>query len=56
MARTLASANSAGTPLNLAQDNRQIKIQVGEFLSSVEQVQDLVVAVQNQRPVYLSDT
>ncbi len=55
VARTLAAANRAGTPLNLTQDNRQLKIQVGEFLSSAAEVEALVVAVQHERPVYLSD-
>ncbi|GAA4499156.1 efflux RND transporter permease subunit [Pseudaeromonas paramecii] len=52
---TLGAANRASTPLDLTQDNRQIKVQVGGFLHSLDEVRQLVVAVQDQAPVYLGD-
>ncbi|MGE0080686.1 MAG: efflux RND transporter permease subunit [Thiohalomonadaceae bacterium] len=39
----------------LVSDNREILVQAGTFLSSVEEIGSLVVGVHNNRPVYLQD-
>ena len=39
----------------LVSNNREILVQAGEFLSSVEEVRALVVGVHNGKPVYLAD-
>ncbi|MDF2180364.1 efflux RND transporter permease subunit [Aliiglaciecola sp. CAU 1673] len=51
----LAGANASADAGDLVQDNQQIQIQAGNFLTSVEQVQDLVVGVFQGAPVYLKD-
>jgi len=53
--QTLQSANRTSMPLGLTQDNGEIRVQVGDFLTSVDDVRDLVVAVHDGRPVYLAD-
>jgi len=39
----------------MVRDNQQIEVQSGQFLSSVDAVQDLVVGVKNNKPIYLRD-
>lgn len=39
----------------LVNDNNQIEVQSGQFLSSVTEVKNLVVGVQNNKPIYLKD-
>ena len=39
----------------MVRENQQIEVQTGQFLSSVDEVQDLVVGVQKNKPVYLRD-
>ncbi len=39
----------------LVADNREVLVQAGEFLSTVEELQSLVVGVRDDRPVYLRD-
>ncbi|MBO2637615.1 efflux RND transporter permease subunit [Shewanella algae] len=58
--RALGANNAVSMPVSLVQDNQEIKVQTGQFLRSLEDVQQLVVAVQNDSqgkaaPVFLSD-
>ena len=39
----------------MVDDNREIPVQAGTFLGSVDEVQDLIVGVHNNKPVYLRD-
>jgi len=39
----------------MVRDNQQIEVQSGQFLSSVDAVRDLVVGVENNKPIYLRD-
>ncbi len=36
-------------------DNKEFAVQAGQFLSSIDELQDLIVAVHNGKPVYLRD-
>lgn len=52
---TLQSAN-LGLPVgNLVRGNTQVQIDAGRFLSSAQEVSELVVTVQDGRAIYLSD-
>lgn len=51
----LPSANSSSTMLSLTHDNQQFPVQVGQFLTRVEEVKQLVVGLHNNTPVYLED-
>ncbi|MDE1335527.1 efflux RND transporter permease subunit [Vibrio aestuarianus] len=51
----LPAANASSTMLKLTHDNQQFPIQVGQFLTRVEEVKQLVVGLHNNTPVYLSD-
>ncbi|WP_226564873.1 efflux RND transporter permease subunit [Shewanella chilikensis] len=58
--RALGANNAISMPVSLVQDNQEIKVQTGQFLRSLEDVQQLVVAVHNDSqgkaaPVFLSD-
>lgn len=53
--RTLSLANSSSPLLSLTQDNQQIPLQIGQFLTHVDEVKALIVAVHDGKPVYLSD-
>ncbi|GAB1037346.1 efflux RND transporter permease subunit [Shewanella algae] len=58
--RSLGANNAVSMPVSLVQDNQEIKVQTGQFLRSLEDVQQLVVAVHNDSqgkaaPVFLSD-
>ncbi|MCG9696281.1 efflux RND transporter permease subunit [Shewanella sp. Isolate11] len=60
ISQSLASNNHVSQPVSLTQDNQEIKVQTGQFLSSQQEVEQLVVAVYqdesgNSSPVYLSD-
>lgn len=51
----LPDANSASPMLALTQDNQSIPLQIGEFLTNVDEVKQLVVGLHDGQPVYLSD-
>ncbi|CAH8209126.1 efflux RND transporter permease subunit [Vibrio aestuarianus] len=51
----LPAANSSSTMLKLTHDNQQFPVQVGQFLTRVEEIKQLVVGLHNNTPVYLSD-
>ena len=51
----LQSSNISQLSGYLVRDNQQIEVQSGQFLSTVEEVKNLVVGVQNGKPVYLRD-
>ncbi len=53
--QAIQTAN-AGTPTgHLLQANRSIALEVGGFLHTAQEVRELVVGVQNQHPIFLSD-
>ena len=51
----LRSANSAHNGLTVTTDNREILLQAGMFLSSADEIAQLVVGVFNGKAVYLQD-
>ena len=51
----LVAANQVGTTQAIEQDNREIKVQVGQFLQSEQEARELVVGLQGDKPVYLGD-
>ncbi len=51
----LKSANSSSQQLSVTQDNIQVPVQAGEYLSQVSDVRHLLLSVINGSPVYLSD-
>ncbi len=51
----LAAANQVGSEQAVVQDNREIKVQVGQFLQSEQEARELVVGLQGDKPVYLGD-
>ncbi|WP_052074543.1 efflux RND transporter permease subunit [Shewanella mangrovi] len=56
----LSANNAVSMPVSLVQNNQEIKVQAGQFLQSIDDVKNLVVAVNNDdvgqpAPVYLSD-
>lgn len=51
----LRVSNSSRSAGNIVKNNRIIEVQAGQFLSSAEELKDLVVAVHNGKPVYLRD-
>ncbi|MCL9776309.1 efflux RND transporter permease subunit [Vibrio methylphosphonaticus] len=53
--KMLPDANSASTLLSLTQDNQSIPLQIGEFLTNIDDVKQLVVGLNDDQPVYLSD-
>ncbi|MCJ2377180.1 efflux RND transporter permease subunit [Vibrio sp. ZSDZ34] len=53
--RSLPDANASSTMLKLTHNNQQIPVQIGQFISKVQEVQDLVVGVHDGEPVYLAD-
>ncbi len=48
-------SNNAKKSGYMVRDNQQLEVQSGQFLSSVDEVRDLVVGVANNKPVYLRD-
>lgn len=55
LSQRLAAANQVGPTQAIEQDNREIKVQVGQFLQSEQEARELVVGLQGGRPVYLGD-
>ncbi|MFZ2541907.1 MAG: efflux RND transporter permease subunit [Gallionella sp.] len=52
---TLQSANVSQNAGSLVQDNREVLVQTGSFLSNASEVRQLVVGVSDGKPVFLSD-
>ncbi len=55
IARALESANQRTQAGSFALANQEVAVEAGDFLRSADDVKQLVVAVQNGRPVYLGD-
>ncbi|MBF0410567.1 MAG: efflux RND transporter permease subunit [Candidatus Riflebacteria bacterium] len=53
--QSLSAANSRFSSGRAYSQNREILLEAGNFFSSVQEVERLVVAVRSGRPVYLSD-
>ncbi|MCG6398992.1 efflux RND transporter permease subunit [Vibrio fluvialis] len=53
--QSIPSANARSTMLQLTSDNQTLPLQIGQFLTHVEDVKQLVVGVYNGLPVYLED-
>ncbi|EKO3534150.1 efflux RND transporter permease subunit [Vibrio fluvialis] len=53
--QSIPSANARSTMLQLTSDNQTLPLQIGQFLTHVEDVKQLVVGVHNGLPVYLDD-
>ncbi|WP_295408000.1 efflux RND transporter permease subunit [uncultured Thiocystis sp.] len=53
--RSLQAGNAIRDNLEVTADNREILVQAGTFLTSPEQIGDLVVGLHGGRPVYLRD-
>jgi len=53
--RVLQAANVVMPAGSLVSNNQEIRFEAGRFLASVEEVRNLVVSVQDMRPVYLKD-
>jgi multidrug efflux pump subunit AcrB len=51
----LQLSNASQPPANIINNNREIVIQPGQFLTTAEQVSDLIVGVKDNKPVYLRD-
>jgi multidrug efflux pump subunit AcrB len=51
----LQAANSRGQAGSFARDNREFQVEAGTFVTSVEDLQQVVVGVHGGRPVYLRD-
>ncbi|MBK9161770.1 MAG: efflux RND transporter permease subunit [Nitrosomonadales bacterium] len=51
----LRSANVSQNAGNMVQDNREVLVQTGSFLSDANEVRELVVGVTNGKPVFLRD-
>ncbi|RPH97065.1 MAG: efflux RND transporter permease subunit [Lysobacterales bacterium] len=55
LGRALASANASADAGSFAADNQEILVQAGTFLSTPEEVAELVVGAREGRPVFLRD-
>jgi len=55
LANALSAANTARNGLTVTADNREILLQAGTFLSSTEEIAELVVGVFDGKAVYLQD-
>ncbi|MGD2052538.1 MAG: efflux RND transporter permease subunit [Gammaproteobacteria bacterium] len=53
--RALQAGNQVREPLDTTTDNQEILVKAGTFFSTADDVAQLVVAVHEGRPVYLSD-
>jgi len=53
--RALQAGNQVRDPLDTTADNREILVKAGTFFTTADDVAQLVVAVHEGRPVYLSD-
>ncbi|KJY83955.1 multidrug transporter AcrB [Vibrio galatheae] len=51
----LPSANNSSPMLRLTHDNQEFPVQVGQFLTRIEEVKQLVIGLHNNAPVYLED-
>ena len=51
----LQSANASRDAATLVRDNEEVQVQAGAFLTTPEEVGELIVAVFDGKPVYLSD-
>ena len=51
----LATNNVSSATVSVTQNNRQIKVQTGQFLKNVSEIKQLIVSVKNGFPVYLQD-
>ncbi len=51
----LPAANTSSPMLRLTHDNQEFPVQIGQFLTRVEEVKQLVVGLYNNTPVYLED-
>jgi multidrug efflux pump subunit AcrB len=51
----LQSANISRNAGNLVEDNREVLVQTGSFLSNANEVRQLVIGVSDGRPVFLRD-
>lgn len=51
----LLAANASRDAATVVSDNEEIQIQAGSFLTSADQIADLVVGVHEARPVHLED-
>lgn len=55
LAKALRAANTARTGLTVTADNREIQLQAGTFLTTPEEIAELVVGVFDGKAVYLQD-
>ncbi len=54
--RTALSVSNATGPVSaLVDDNREVQVQAGDFLTTVDEVSSLVVGIYEGKPVYLND-
>ncbi|PKF62858.1 multidrug transporter AcrB [Psychromonas sp. psych-6C06] len=53
--QVLGSNNMRSNAVSLVQNNQLIKVQTGQFLQNISEVQKLIVSVENGFPVYLQD-
>lgn len=53
--RALQVSNTAQPPTAMVQQNQELLVQPGQFLSTAEDVADLVIAMHNGKPVYLRE-
>lgn len=51
----LSSANTSSPMLRLTHDNQEFPLQIGQFLTRVDEVGQLVIGLHNNKPVYLND-
>ncbi len=55
LSQRLSAANRVGSEQAVVQDNREIKVQVGQFLQSEQEARELVVGLHDGKPVYLGE-
>ncbi|WP_130471788.1 efflux RND transporter permease subunit [Candidatus Magnetaquicoccus inordinatus] len=55
LSRALNSFNTVAHAGSLVSNNQQLQVQAGEFLQSVDEVADLVIAMRNGQPIYLHE-
>ncbi|MGL6027470.1 MAG: efflux RND transporter permease subunit [Vibrio sp.] len=51
----LPTANQSSTMLRLTLDNQAFPLKIGQFLTNIDQVKQLVIGVHQGKPVYLAD-
>ena len=52
---SLQAANTSRDAVSIIRDDQEIQVQAGVFLSSPDQIEDLVVGVLHGKPIYLRD-